>query len=530
MSGKHPIDELFAQALRDAEAQPPPAVWEGILRERGQRKGTSARYRRWWVYAAALLLLLGGAGYWALKVNEEPHAAGHEQRATSAPVTDAAPQAPGQPTTPRADAGPSQAIVPPAAPEQGDLTNAADRQNPETSADVAPNDRGRTRSPVGDERTEKSGHRGATAIGGSITANKTGNKGSAQKQEREGQAHSEEGDGPASLPVHDRKGSDTDVVMNIEHTLAVHERQGGVLQEAEAPHAIQVPALSTLPSPAITPSEARAPGPLLHGDTVPTYVLSKGHVWIGIQAEVSALEGAWKGTGPETAELNKSETWRGGQGFSLAAGYAWWSGWSVGLGIGVTRQRSRFLHQEVEGGASETVYDTTWTSYPAGPVTNYTWDIIETTRTEPGVAHDYSATNTYTQLRIGPEVGYRFMERKRLSVHGRFTPLVLLDVGRKGTTLGSVPQQAGNDTSTTLINVVPLTDASMDDRFPVRLAISAGIDLRYQVCDRWSLSASPTCTWWLPHAPGSGPSLSMTELGAVFRLRYDLRHQERRVK
>ena len=35
MNGRHPIDDLFARGLRDAEATPPPAVWEGIVRERG---------------------------------------------------------------------------------------------------------------------------------------------------------------------------------------------------------------------------------------------------------------------------------------------------------------------------------------------------------------------------------------------------------------------------------------------------------------------------------------------------------------
>jgi hypothetical protein len=39
MSERHPIDELFSRTLHDAEVTPPPAVWEGIVRERAKRRG-----------------------------------------------------------------------------------------------------------------------------------------------------------------------------------------------------------------------------------------------------------------------------------------------------------------------------------------------------------------------------------------------------------------------------------------------------------------------------------------------------------
>ncbi|MBK8581794.1 MAG: hypothetical protein IPL86_08165 [Flavobacteriales bacterium] len=64
MNERQPIDDLFARALRDAEATPPPRVWEGVARERGWAHVTLVRLQRRWGLLS-LLLLLGGAGaYW----------------------------------------------------------------------------------------------------------------------------------------------------------------------------------------------------------------------------------------------------------------------------------------------------------------------------------------------------------------------------------------------------------------------------------------------------------------------------------
>ena len=46
MKGEHPIDDLFARGLRDAESTPPAAVWEGIDRERNWAHITLLKLRR----------------------------------------------------------------------------------------------------------------------------------------------------------------------------------------------------------------------------------------------------------------------------------------------------------------------------------------------------------------------------------------------------------------------------------------------------------------------------------------------------
>lgn len=277
-------------------------------------------------------------------------------------------------------------------------------------------------------------------------------------------------------------------------------------------------------------SDVTAPGPLLQGDSTPVYVLSKGQWWIAAQADASVMTGKWTGNAPEVADLNASETWQSAQGLGLVAGRDWLNGWSLGLGIGVSKQRSRFLRREVEPGHSEMVVDTTWTGTAMGAQTNYTWDIVQTVVSEPGVERDYSATNSYTRLRIAPEVGYRVWQNGRFALHARLAGAMLLDMGRKGQTVAWANGTDSTETATGVARVIPLNDASMNARFPVAFALTGSLELRYRLCERWSIGALPTMTYWLPGADGSTPGLSMTGIGGAVRLRYDFHHHERRLK
>ena len=74
MREQHPLDDLFARTLRDAEAAPSDAVWEGIVQERGWAHLTLLRLRRRWVWLALLLLLGGTAGYVGITSSGEKHA------------------------------------------------------------------------------------------------------------------------------------------------------------------------------------------------------------------------------------------------------------------------------------------------------------------------------------------------------------------------------------------------------------------------------------------------------------------------
>jgi len=61
MNERQPVDDLFARVLRDAEAEPPQVVWDGIMEERGAlRRGWLLLKRRWGLLV--LILLFSGIG------------------------------------------------------------------------------------------------------------------------------------------------------------------------------------------------------------------------------------------------------------------------------------------------------------------------------------------------------------------------------------------------------------------------------------------------------------------------------------
>lgn len=73
MREQHPLDDLFARVLRDAEATPSDAVWKGIVQERGRAHRTLLQLRRRWGWLALLLLLGGTAGYLSITPSSEKH-------------------------------------------------------------------------------------------------------------------------------------------------------------------------------------------------------------------------------------------------------------------------------------------------------------------------------------------------------------------------------------------------------------------------------------------------------------------------
>jgi hypothetical protein len=542
MNGKHPIDDLFARTLRDAEATPPPAVWEGIVRERGRGQRTVVKHRSRWGLAAVLLLLLGAAGYWTLTQQEVPASAGKEH-ASLPPSVSAE-----QPTTP----APSQESSTQVDPQTSDK---AERQTPTSDPSAGVEEQQEVRTSV------SSPERAST--GSDKNTNRSTASSSGHHPKGPGAAHASVDATSTEMPkVHKpagdadqrarRDGIDVPKTSQVLDAVPDPGRASGLSSASQSEggaekeeHAAAQPAISEQQSRQapdihlamltglVTPfanNVAPPPGPILQGDSTPAYVLKKGQLWFALQGEWATLNGAWKGTRQEVTELNESETWGEGQGLSLVVGREWLNGWSVGLGIGANKQRSRFLRREVEASHIETVVDTVWTGTAMAAQTNYTWDIVETVQTEPGVEHDFSATNSYTRLRIAPEVSYQLLRKKRFSLSARLAPVMMFDIGRQGNTIVQTVTTDSLETTTAATSVLPLNDASLDDRFPMSLAVSGGLDFRYRICERWSVSALPTFNYWMPRAEGRVPSLTMNELGGALRLRYDLRHQERRLK
>ncbi len=536
MSGKHPIDDLFARGLRDAEATPPPAVWKGIVRERDQRG--AVKRRSWWGLAALLLLFLGAAGYWTLADQERMPAGENSQgEAGSTPgggasltenPTSGATVLPDQRSTDGQENGTKDMNTTSVGSDR-DLTMEGSRASgsAENALDPSPETNGSDRrtANLAEEKSRKVNR----AAGDIAKADRPGGKSrtvggrhngstpEAVKAASEPGQASNENEGPLQVGT-DPVGAEG----------ATQEALGQT--HARLSPDVHLDNLIPLTTP-FANNAATAPGPILQGDSTPTYLLQKGNWWVAAQGEWSMLNGSWKGIGEEVPELNASETWREGQGLSVVVGRSWLSGWSLGLGIGANTQRSRFLRRESEPGRSETVVDTTWTGTAvSGEVTNYTWDIVNMVVAEPGTERELSATNRYMRLRIAPEVGYEVVQRKRFTLGARLSPVMMIDMGRKGNTLVLSTSADTLETLTSATAVRALEDASVDGRFPLSLAVSAGLEMRYRLSDHWSLAALPTFTYWMPRAEGAVPALSMNELGGAVRLRYDFRHNERRVK
>jgi hypothetical protein len=477
MNGRHPIDDLFARTLRDAEATPPPAVWEGIVRERGKGRRVAAKRRSRWGLAALLLLLLGSAGYWTL--TDE----GGKEHAALSPSQGGQARADGNPSVEAA--GTEEPEAPGASEEQvgqTDASSGSEEQNEaqktaiSTRSGSAENG-ANTEQVTGSTTEQRIQHAPRTPATAHAAVRATSSK-TKQTNESKQELKSSDPDAAGSR-------SDAEPAINASGTASEGvEKSGSAEANAAAAkegadasrHAwreqrarlspdVHVALLNGLVTPFLN-NAVTAPGPILQGDSTPAYVLKKGNWWVAVQGEWAMLNGEWKGTGSEVCELNKSETWRSGQGLGLVFGRQWLSGWSLGLGIGANKQRSRFLRREVEPGHSELVVDTTWTGTPMGQVTNYTWDIVETTVVEPGVERDYSATNSYTRLRIAPEVGYQLLQKKRFSLGARLAPVMMIDIDRKGNTL---VQTSSMDTLETAAatGALALTDASLDNRFPM---------------------------------------------------------------
>lgn len=76
---------------------------------------------------------------------------------------------------------------------------------------------------------------------------------------------------------------------------------------------------------------------------------------------------------------------------------------------------------------------------------------------------------------------------------------------------------------------MPLDDRSLDERFPLSLMLSAGLEASYRLSPGYSVAVAPTATYGTAVGRNRmAAHLTTTEFGASLRLRYDMRHRERR--
>lgn len=83
MNERHPVDDLFARTLRDAEAEPPVAVWDGIMQKRGSRRRVLLLLRRRWGALALIFISCGLVTYGVLSFHAEADKAVNNEQAST---------------------------------------------------------------------------------------------------------------------------------------------------------------------------------------------------------------------------------------------------------------------------------------------------------------------------------------------------------------------------------------------------------------------------------------------------------------
>jgi hypothetical protein len=486
MREKHPIDELFRGVLKDAEATPPQAVWEDVMRGRHWGHRFLLQLERRWGWMLVLLLLLGGtAGWMFVREPDQLTERGRPVEQLSAVRKDLDPPEPASTHT----APPSDAIA--------------------TSSSAGAN------IPVGSARSPGIMDNGA------------------RNDTREGQRT--EGDhARARINTVDRKAS---YPMSATVSASTMPPGSEDISRSEDRHARDLSAGPATTDPADDPIErvqldpvfgirtvhhrSDPPAPELGpGKPVDQYVLPRGSSWLGLQFSYADVDGSWEGGAPLADELDRDEEWLDQWSAGLLIGRRWRSGASFAAGIDVTQRSSRFLHDEHVEGISTVVFDTTWVVTPAGVNdTVYTWNIETTVLSEPGSDQRYSATNHYTLLRIPLEAGWRREVRRwSYGIHGGII---------FGTTISRRGQTSALSASDGSSAVVDLNDTP-DTRFALSVAGSLALDAGYLLSERWSLHAGPVVSQDL-WSVDSDAELRTSALGGFLRLEFELPMQEKKI-
>lgn len=255
------------------------------------------------------------------------------------------------------------------------------------------------------------------------------------------------------------------------------------------------------------------------------YVLPKGASWYGVQVELASTDYHWNGPSGETRALNNSESWGGRKGIGVVYGRDWQSGFGFEVAGTWSKVRSNLFYAEQGPQVVHNTTDTTWTGTPMGQHTIYTWNIVTTSVAEPGPSRTYSAVNTYTMLRFDALASYQ-RPLGRWTAVLRAGPTLTLFPGHEGNTL--VAGTTGSEPASGMMTAVPLSAASVKDRFAPQLGLLAGFDLRYSLSERFMLGMGPTFLTTLGGEEVRNARLNCTEWGGTLRLIYRPAPHERR--
>jgi hypothetical protein len=461
MSERHPIDELFHRALHDAEVTPPPAVWEGIVRKRTERRGG---FRGWLL--AVLLVGSGLAAWWAFGTRTEQalHVA---EREVTTPV-DAQPANRAEPVG-EASTAPATAPVT----SSGAATTTTEVSTPDPS-------------PIGAGSSTASDDLGGAASASNANSTVHTGTGSSTNTGRMGvRANtSTSGSGGASAPG---------------GSAAMH-----VVRDAEPDPldrlSVVVPAL--LPAPIIRDSVRRAEDPQ-------PYVLPNADWWVALELGRYDERRTWYGDdGALVNALNATEVPHYTTSIGVLGGRSWRNGFGLSLGVAYEGSSQSFQFN----GASTQQDTVLYFPYLVTLDTQVFVSNVDTVPTYVTVQERTNATNSFSVVRVSAE-GHWHANLRRWTIGPRLGLGTEFTTMRKGYTLDS-----GSDT---LLTVVNAAEESYDARYATVLTALIGADVGFALTEHWGLWATPTYARGLVSwGPSDAPYMLPERIGLRLRLSY----------
>lgn len=484
MRETHHIDDLFRRALSDAEATPPPTVWDGVVHKRHFGHRVLARLERKWGWGLLLLLLLGGSiTTWALR--DLPHSAAPvSSKSSPSDVVPVAAVDADKGSTSLLSAG--EGAVPARIVHAGTLSSPASL-NRITDRSVDP-------VPGSDRGQPASNGRSAPGIDGTTL-------------------------GAAGLDAEPKDGT------TMAGTISSPSEPGAMVSGNDA-RALSIDVSILVGRPIHWAFVAPEATVLPREVGLPVYLMPSGQWIMGVQYVHGPAQGEWQDTGGLSRELNDAEAWRSRSAIALMGGRRWVNGFGLFVGVEYDQRSSRFLRTQNSPGALTADLDTSWTATTIGATTYSTWNIDTLFTQEPGGPVAATSRNRYRAVFGLLQAEYEWQLGGRLALNGGLQARFGATVSRTGRTLAVEPAPSDSGGIATGRNqVVDLGSSEVNERFGTITDLGVAVDLGYRLSDRFSLRAGPYWRHLLIH--GRDRSFTSSTFGALLRLDYAFPNKDR---
>lgn len=448
MNERHPVDDLFARALRNAEARPPQAVWNGILEQRGARRRFLLLLRRRGGLLG-LILLCGGIGtYGVLSLGAEGgETSGPMQAHTiaSSPLALIGTYTPAGEMT--ADIGTSDPG------RQEPLENTARR-----SGSVSWEKTSSVNKAAASLLLTQTEHSKTSAVHGGLDSRTTSATGSHEAVSSIWPSHSNSGNSPSSnlVPVLASAETETTVpLMDLAHVSV--ERLPFRSALADRSSAVSAPIGSS--APPLFPDHIRW--------------------WVGSEVGSYAETRKWHGGDLELAEaLNGTERLHPLWGVGISGGWVSRKGWGLSSGIIYCVGRSEFRHLDHVLAPMDSLVPYVIT-FNNEVIASYT----ETVSVLAPAQEEVAVENRYYSLRIPVEASWQHSIR-RWKYRAVIAPAVEFNTLRSGATLEHRDDGSGLST----VDV----EATNMKRTTILMTGSVALDIGYALTEDWQLWAGPS--------------------------------------